>query len=82
VVPPAALVSEGSSKLVFTVDQGVARKIPVETGIDDGLWVEITSGLTGAEDVVVTGKARLSDGLQVKAFPYSLPEGKPASQRF
>jgi membrane fusion protein, multidrug efflux system len=82
VVPPAALVSEGSSKFVFTVDQGVARKIPVETGIDDGLWVEITSGLTGAEDVVVTGKARLSEGIQVKAFPYNLPEGKPASQRF
>ena len=82
VVPPAALVSEGSSKFVFTVEQGVARKIPVATGIDDGLWVEITSGLTGAEDVVVTGKARLSDGVQVKAFPYSLPEGKPASQRF
>jgi len=82
VVPPAALVSEGSSKFVFTVEQGVARKIPVETGIDDGLWIEITSGLTGAENVVVTGKARLSDGLQVKAFPYSLPGGKSASQRF
>ena len=82
VVPPAALVSEGSSKFVFTVEQGVARRIPVATGIDDGLWVEITSGLTGAEDVVVTGKARLSDGVQVKAFPYSLPEGKSASQRF
>jgi membrane fusion protein, multidrug efflux system len=82
VVPPAALVSEGSSKFLFTVDQGVARKIPVETGIDDGLWVEITSGLTGAEDIVVTGKSRLSDGIKIKAFPYSLPEGKPASQRF
>jgi RND family efflux transporter MFP subunit len=82
VVPPAALVSEGSSKFVFTVEQDVARKMPIETGIDDGLWVEITSGLTGAEDVVVTGKARLSNGIHVKAFPYSLPEGKPASQRF
>jgi membrane fusion protein, multidrug efflux system len=82
VVPPAALVSEGSSKLVFVVDQGVARKIPVATGIDDGLWVEVTSGLTGAEDIVVTGKSRLTDGIRVKAFPYSLPEGKPASQRF
>jgi RND family efflux transporter MFP subunit len=82
VVPPAALVSEGASKFVFAVDQGVARKIPVETGIDDGLWVEITSGLTGAEDIVVTGKSRLSDGIKLKAFPYSLPEGKPASQRF
>jgi membrane fusion protein (multidrug efflux system) len=82
VVPPAALVSEGASKVVFAVDGGVARKIPVETGIDDGLWVEITAGLTGGEDIVVTGKARLTDGVQVKPFPYSLPEGNPASQRF
>jgi membrane fusion protein (multidrug efflux system) len=82
VVPPAALVSEGASKAVFSVDQGTARKIPVQTGIDDGLWVEIISGLTGTEDIVVTGKARVSDGARVKAFPYSLPEGTPASQRF
>ncbi len=82
VVPPSALVSEGSSKFVFTVNEGVARKTPVKTGIDDGLWLEITSGLSGAEDTVVTGKAHLSDGIQAKAFPYSLPEGTPASQRF
>jgi membrane fusion protein, multidrug efflux system len=82
VVPPAALVSEGSAKRLFVVDQGVVRKVPVATGIDDGLWVEVTSGLTGAEDIVVAGKSRLTDGIRVKAFPYSLPEGKPASQRF
>lgn len=82
VVPPAALVSEGAAKAIFVVDQGRARKAPVQTGFDDGVWVEITSGLTGGEDMVVAGKARLADGMAVKAFPYSLPEGQPASQRY
>ncbi|HZC67435.1 MAG TPA: hypothetical protein VE201_02340, partial [Nitrospirales bacterium] len=66
----------------FVVDQGVARKVPVKTDIDDGAWVEITSGLTGSEDVVVVGKAHLTDGTPAKASPYNLPAGKPSSQKY
>jgi RND family efflux transporter MFP subunit len=82
VVPPAALASDNASKAVFVVEQGRAKKVPVKTDIDDGVWVEVVSGLTGDEDVVVVGKARLSDGLAVKAFPYSLPAGTPGSQKY
>ncbi len=82
VIPPAALVADNSSKAVFVVDQGVARKVSVKTDIDDGAWVEVTSGLTGAEDVVVVGKSQLVDGKPVKASPYNLPAGKPGSQKY
>jgi membrane fusion protein (multidrug efflux system) len=82
VVPPGALVSEKSAKSVYVVDQGRAKKVPVTTDIDDGVWVEIASGLTGSEDVVVVGKARLADGMAVKASPYNLPAGKPSSQKY
>jgi RND family efflux transporter MFP subunit len=82
VVPPAALISEKSGKAVFVVKDAVARKVQVKTDIDDGLWVEVASGLTGDEDVVVTGKSRLTDGVQVKSSPYNLPAGQPASQRY
>jgi membrane fusion protein, multidrug efflux system len=82
VIPPSALVSENSSKAVFIVQDGVAHKVPVTTDIDDGAWVEVASGLTGTEDVVVVGKARLNDGTTVKAFPYNLPAGKPSSQKY
>lgn len=82
VIPPAALVSDDSSKSVFVVDQGVARKVHVKTDIDDGAWIEIASGLTGDEDVVVVGKGRLSDGMPVKASPYNLPSGQPSSQKY
>lgn len=82
VVPPAALVSDNSSKSVFVVEQGVARKVHVKTDIDDGVWVQITSGLTGGEDVVVVGKGQLTDGKPVKASPYTLPSGQPSSQKY
>ena len=82
VVPPAALVSDNSSKSVFVVEQGVARKVHVTTDIDDGAWVEITSGLTGGEDVVVVGKSQLTDGKPAKASPYNLPSGQPSSQKY
>src|SRR6266849_5476476 len=82
VIPPAALVADNSSKAVFVVDQGVAHKVSVTTDIDDGVWVEVTSGLTGAEDVVVVGKSQLVDGKPVKASPYNLPAGKPGSQKY
>ena len=38
--------------------------------------------LTSGEDVVVVGKARLTDGIPAKASPYSLPSGKPSSQKY
>jgi RND family efflux transporter MFP subunit len=81
-IPPAALIMENSGASVFVVTQGKAQKVPVKTGLDDGVWIEVAEGLTGSEDVVVVGKARLHDGAPVHASPYNIPPGKPASQRF
>ena len=82
VLPPSAFVADKSRKAVFVIADGVARKVPVKTDIDDGVWVEVASGLNGNEDVVVTGKSALTDGLRVKTSPYNLPAGQPASQKF
>ncbi|MGH7251499.1 MAG: efflux RND transporter periplasmic adaptor subunit [Nitrospiraceae bacterium] len=84
VVPPAAIETGGSNggKSVFLVEQGKARQVPIETDIDDGVWVEVVEGLTGNEDIVVVGKASLTDGQAVKASTYNLPEGKPSSQKY
>jgi membrane fusion protein, multidrug efflux system len=82
VLPPSAFVADKSGKAVFVITDGFARKVPVKTDIDDGVWVEVASGLNGNEDVVVTGKSALTDGLRVKTSPYNLPAGQPASQKF
>lgn len=82
-IPPAAIApsKNGKEQAVFVVESGKARLVPVKTGIDDGVWVEVVEGLTGGEEVVVVGKAGLSDGQPVQASPYNLPSGKPAKQK-
>ena len=82
VLPPQAVTSGPKGRAVFIVEQGKAKSVPVQTGITDGTWIEITSGLTGDENVVVVGKRRLLEGSPVQAAPFALPEGKPSQQKF
>jgi RND family efflux transporter MFP subunit len=65
-VPPGALLLEGGKTYVFTVVDGKAKRVPVRTGFDDGIRVEITEGLTDIEPVIVTGKSAVQDGAPLK----------------
>jgi len=78
---PAALVSDKTGKSVFVVEGGTAKRVAVKTGLDDGMWVEVTEGLRENIEVIVVGKTGLTDGQAVQASPYNLPAGKPASQK-
>lgn len=82
-IPPATVVPSKSGKetSVFVVASGRAKLVPVKTGIDDGLWLEVLEGLTGEEEVIVVGRSGLSDGQAVQAAPYTLPSGNPAKQK-
>ena len=82
VLPPQAIISGAKGKSLFIIDQGRAKSIPVQTGITDGVSMEITSGLSGDEEVVVVGKRKLLDGASVYASPFNLPDAKPSSQKF
>jgi RND family efflux transporter MFP subunit len=82
VLPPQAVISGQKGKSVFIVDQGRAKSVPVQTGISDGRWIEITKGLSGEEDVVVVGKRKLLEGSPLQPSPFDLPEGKSAVQKF
>ena len=83
VIPPAAIVTaqNGNTKAVYVHDQGQVRLVPIKTGIDDGVWLEVVEGLNGGEEIVVVGKGGLTDGQAVKASEYDLPAGKPARQK-
>ncbi len=50
---------------VYTVEQGRIRKVPVETGLDDGSMIQV-KGLRSDETVVLSGTASLQEGLSVK----------------
>lgn len=66
-LPAPALVTEGGKNFVYVVEDSRARKVEVATGIDDGIRVEITSGLQGNEAVVVAGASAVTDGGPVRA---------------
>ncbi len=82
VLPPQAIVSGPKGKSVFIVEGGRAKSVPVQTGISDGRWMEITGGLSGDEHVVVVGKRRLVEGARVTPAPFNLPDAKPSQQKF
>ena len=82
VLPPQAVVSGPKGKSVFVIVQGKAKSVPVQTGITDGRWIEISTGLNGDEEVVVVGKRKLLEGSPVQTSPFKLPEAKPSQQKF
>ncbi len=65
-LPRQALVSIDNSASVFIVEDGVAKKVSVETGFEEGNMVEILSGLTGQETVVTVGHQNLKDASPVE----------------
>lgn len=56
----------GRRSFVWILKDGAARRAPVELGLDDGLRVEVLSGLTGSEQVVAGNVGGLTEGDAVK----------------
>jgi membrane fusion protein (multidrug efflux system) len=65
-VPAEALVRRGQLEGVFVVELGAARLRLVRSGRERDGRVEIASGLTGVEEVVLPGAAPLLDGQRVE----------------
>ncbi|PZU91314.1 MAG: efflux transporter periplasmic adaptor subunit [Chelatococcus sp.] len=64
-VPETAVVPDGVGKVVFIVENGKARRVPVELGRRLPGKVEIVKGLTPQMQVVSSGQMRLRDGAAV-----------------
>jgi membrane fusion protein (multidrug efflux system) len=64
-VPAPALLVEKAGASVFTVADGKAKKIPVRTGFNDGVNVEITEGVQLGQPVILLVKQTLNDGQPV-----------------
>lgn len=67
VVPSSALMSSGSDKYVFIVENGVAKRRPVSVVFQDGSIVGVGPGLTPGEQVVRAGGSQLREGQRVVA---------------
>lgn len=61
-VPASSLLTEGKETFVYTVVDNRAARTSVRIGLDDGIRVQVTEGLTDESVVVVTGKGLISNG--------------------
>jgi len=64
-VPVAALANDSTGACVYCVADGMTKRLPLTIGLNDGRKVEITSGLTGKEEIISAGKASIRDGQPV-----------------
>jgi HlyD family secretion protein len=64
-VPKGAVRTDGDARFVWLVQDGQARRTPVEVGGQYGDDVQVTSGLLGDETLVVGDASALRDGQPV-----------------
>jgi len=65
VLPAECLRIEGGEPVVYQVQGGKLARQKVTIGVDDGLQVEITSGVSAGDVVVIAGPLSLKDGMAV-----------------
>ena len=66
-IPVEALVMEKATAFAFVADGGKAKKTAIKIGFNDGAKLEVLSGLTGSEAVILVGRMTLADGAAVNA---------------
>ncbi|HET8818299.1 MAG TPA: efflux RND transporter periplasmic adaptor subunit [Xanthomonadaceae bacterium] len=67
-VPRTALLEDEAEPAVFVVEEGKARRVPIELGYLDGEWAEVRGGLEEGARVVTAGKVTLRDGSAVQVI--------------
>lgn len=68
VVPASAVISKDYQPYVYTVDQGVAHKMPVVVGSVTENQIEVLRGINKDDIVVVKGGTDLFDGADVRIW--------------
>lgn len=65
-IPEASLLSEKGKSFVFVVQDGVAHRTGVETGVRMEGQVELVKGIQKGQQVVTAGYEQLSEGMKVR----------------
>jgi len=66
VVPRASVLKDGERRYVYLLDDGRARRRDVQVGLTGLTDVEIVSGLSEKDRVIMPGSVPLSEGLRVR----------------
>ena len=65
-IPRTALLDGDGPPKVFIVQDGKAAERPVQLGLSNGAWIEVTSGLKDGDQVVVVGQGAVKPGAEVR----------------
>jgi len=66
VLPIQTVLTDDRGQFIFAVDSSKVKKVYVKPGWEINNRLEITEGLGGSEDVVVSGQQQLRDGIAVR----------------
>lgn len=68
-IPIDALTKLEEAQYVYVVQDGKAHQMPIEVGPRSGNMIEVTKGLTGTEQVIVSGKDLVGEGTPIQTRP-------------
>lgn len=66
IVPSSAVVENNGGNYLFVIEDGIAKKTTVLTGLQNDDEIEILKGLKGGEAVAVTNANHLFDGMPIQ----------------
>jgi RND family efflux transporter MFP subunit len=75
-IPIDAVSRLEDTQYVYVVREGKARRVDIEIGVRSNNRIEITNGLTGDEQVIVSGKDLVHDGTPVHTQPLQPVKGQ------
>ena len=62
IIPRQAVLTQGTDTVVYLANGESAKRTYVTTGLDDGSVIEITSGLSTGDELIITGQNFVNDG--------------------
>jgi RND family efflux transporter MFP subunit len=77
VVPIESVVKFAGVTKIFVIEDGKARSIEVETGLEGSGWVEVLGPLPVQGQVVTTGQTQLADGTPIAVRTPEAPASRP-----
>ena len=68
IISRTSLIGDANAKTqnVFVIENGVSQRRPIEIGLLQGVEVEVVSGITEGEAIVIAGQHSLKDGESVR----------------
>lgn len=68
IVPSETVFTKSGESVAVVLNGTIPKIVKVETGIDNGDFVEILSGISAGDTVVISGQQYVKDGEEVKVY--------------